>query len=81
MPTPLRWSIPVKASLIVALVLIAGGVFLIVRPPHYASQQNVFKFGGIEATVRREHRLPGWVGGTVLGVGLGVLALGLLKKR
>ncbi len=70
-----------KASLIAAAILIAGGIFLIVRPPHYASRQSVFKLGGIQASVREERPLPGWVGGTVLGVGLGVLSLGLLKKR
>ncbi len=70
-----------KASLIVALVLIAGGIFLIVHPPHYASRQSVFKLGTLQASVRQERELPGWVGGTVLGVGVGVLALGLLKKR
>ena len=70
-----------KASLIVALVLIAGGIVLIVHPPHYASRQSVLKFGGLEASVRQERPLPGWVGGTALGIGLGVLALGLLKKR
>ncbi len=70
-----------KASLIVALVLIAGGIFLIVHPPHYGSQQSVFKFGTLQASVRQERQLPGWVGGTVLGFGLGLLSLGLLKKR
>ena len=70
-----------KASLIVALVLIAGGIFLIVHPPHYASRQSVLRLGSLHASVRQERALPGWIGGTVLGVGLGVLSLGLLKKR
>ncbi len=70
-----------KSSLIVGLVLIAGGILLILHPPHYASQQSVFKFGALQATVRRERVLPGWAGGVVLGVGVGILALGLAKKR
>ena len=70
-----------KASLIVGLVLIAAGILLILHPPHYASQQSVFKFGSLQATVRQERALPGWAGGVVLGVGVGVLALGLVKKR
>jgi hypothetical protein len=41
----------------------------------------VFKFGSLQATVRQERALPGWAGGVVLGVGVGVLALGLAKKR
>lgn len=70
-----------KPSLIVSLVLIAGGIFLILHPPHYVSRQSVFKLGTLHASVRQERPLPGWVGGTVLGIGLGVLSLGLLKKR
>ena len=70
-----------KATLIVGLVLIAGGVLLIAHPPHYTSRQKLFKIGGLQATERQERALPGWAGGTVLGVGLGVLALGLAKKR
>lgn len=70
-----------KVSAIVGLVLIAAGLFLILHPPHYAAQQSVFKLGGLEATVRQERPLPGWIGGTVLGLGLGVLSMGLLKRR
>ena len=69
-----------KAALIAGLILIAGGVFLILRPPHYSTQHSVLKFGGLEATVREERELPGWVGGTVLGAGLVLLSVGLLKR-
>lgn len=69
-----------KASSIVGLILIAGGIFLIVHPPHYATQQSVFKFGGLTASVRQERALPGWVGGSVLGAGLVLLSVGLLKR-
>ncbi len=69
-----------KAPSIVGLILIAGGLFLILRPPHYASEHSVLKFGGLEATVREERPLPGWVGGTVLGAGLVLLSVGLLKR-
>ena len=69
-----------KIRSIVALVLIAGGLFLILRPPHYSTEQSVLKLGNLEATVRQERQLPGWVGGTVLGAGLALLSLGLLKR-
>ena len=69
-----------KASLIAGLVLIAAGIFLILRPPHYASEQSVFKLGDIEAKMQQDRTLPGWVGGVVLGAGIVLLGAGLTKR-
>ena len=69
-----------RASLIAGLVLIAAGVFLILRPPHYASEQSVFQLGNLEAKMQQERTLPGWVGGAVLGAGIVLLGAGLLKR-
>jgi drug/metabolite transporter (DMT)-like permease len=69
-----------KASLIAGLVLIAAGIFLILRPPHYASEQSVFKLGDLEAKMQQERTLPGWVGGAVLGAGIVLLGAGLMKR-
>ncbi len=70
-----------KAALIIGLVLIAAGIFLIVRPPHYASEQSVFKIGNVEARMQQERALPGWVGGTVLGAGIIIIGTALLKRQ
>jgi hypothetical protein len=70
----------VKAPFITGLILIGGGIFLIVRPPHYSSEHRVLEFGGLTASVRQERPLPGWVGGIVLGAGLVLLSVGLLKR-
>lgn len=69
-----------RASFIAGLVLIAAGVFLILRPPHYASEQSVFKLGDLEAKMQQERTLPGWVGGAVLGAGIVLLGAGLVKR-
>jgi len=69
-----------KASLIAGLVLIAAGIFLILRPPHYASEQSVFKVGQLEARMQEDRPLPGWVGGGVLGAGIVLLGVGLVKR-
>lgn len=69
-----------RASLIAGLVLIAAGVFLILRPPHYSREESVVKLGGFEARVQEEHTLPGWVGGAVLGAGVVILGAGLFKR-
>ncbi|HEX5209125.1 MAG TPA: hypothetical protein VFW10_15205 [Steroidobacteraceae bacterium] len=69
-----------KASMIAGLLLIAAGVFLILRPPHYTSDQSVFKLGQLEAKMQQERPLPGWVGGMVLGAGIVLLGAGLVKR-
>lgn len=69
-----------KASLIAGLVLIAAGVFLILRPLHYSSEQSVLKLGNLEAKMQQERTLPGWVGGAVLGAGIVLLGAGLVKR-
>jgi drug/metabolite transporter (DMT)-like permease len=69
-----------RASLIAGLILIAAGVFLILRPPHYSSEQSVFKLGDLEAKVQQERTVPGWLGGAVLGAGVVLLGAGLLRR-
>jgi drug/metabolite transporter (DMT)-like permease len=69
-----------KAFLIAGLVLIAAGIFLILRPPHYTSEQSVFKLGDVEARMQQERPLPAWVGGAVLGAGIVLLGTGLFKR-
>jgi hypothetical protein len=71
----------VRILSIVGLVLVAAGVFLILRPPHYMGNESVFKFGQIEATMQRERRLPGWVGGVALGAGVVLLGVGLARRK
>ena len=69
-----------KAFLVAGLVLIAAGIFLILHPPHYSSEQSVFKLGDVEARMQQEHPLPGWVGGAALGAGIVLLGTGLFKR-
>lgn len=69
-----------KVSLIAGVVLIAAGIFLIVRPPQYAREQSVLKLGNLEARMQQERTLPGWVGGAVLGAGIVLLGAGLVKR-
>jgi drug/metabolite transporter (DMT)-like permease len=69
-----------KAFLITGLALVAAGIFLILRPPHYASEQSVFKIGDVEARMQQGRALPAWVGGAVLGAGVVLLGTGLFKR-
>lgn len=69
-----------RTSIIAGLILIAAGIFLILRPFHYGTEQSVVKLGNFQATVRQEQTLPGWVGGAVLGAGVILLGAGLFKR-
>ena len=69
-----------RVWLISGAVLIVAGMWMIVRPPSYSSEENVFKLGDIEAKMKQEHSVPGWVGGLALGVGVVLFAVGLKRR-
>lgn len=62
------------------LLLIAIGLWIIIRPPSYSHQESVLKFGGLEAKVQEQRPVPGWAGGTALGAGLVLLLVGFRKS-
>jgi len=62
------------------LVLIALGLWLIIRPPSYSHQESVIKFGDLEAKVQEERPIPGWAGGLALGAGLVLVVVGFRKS-
>jgi drug/metabolite transporter (DMT)-like permease len=65
---------------ILGAILIAAGLFLIIRPPSYPHQESVFKLGDLEATVQDRRTVPGWVGGVLLGAGCVLVIVGLKKS-
>jgi hypothetical protein len=69
-----------RASLIVGLILIAAGIFMILRPIHYPSDHTAVKLGSFEAKVETDRTVPEWVGGIVLGAGVVLLGAGLFKR-
>jgi hypothetical protein len=69
-----------RASLIAGLILIAAGIFMILRPLHYPSDRSVLKLGNFQAKVEAERTVPEWVGGIVLGAGVVLLGAGLFKR-
>lgn len=66
---------------ILGAVLVAAGLFLIIRPPTYPHQESVFKLGDLEATVQDKRALPGWVGGVLLGAGCMLVIVGMKRSR
>lgn len=69
-----------RALQISGLVLIAIGLWIIIRPPSYSREESVFKFGDIQAKVQQERSVPGWAGGVALGAGLVLLVVGFRKS-
>ncbi len=66
---------------ILGAVLVAAGLFLIIRPPSYPHQESVFKLGDIEATLQEKRSVPGWVGGVLLGAGCVLVVVGMKRAR
>ena len=69
-----------RAALTAGLILIAAGLFLILRPVHYPSDRSVVKLGNFQAKVEEDRTVPEWVGGIVLGAGVVLLGAGLFKR-
>jgi hypothetical protein len=69
-----------RAMQVVGAVLIALGVWIVIHPPTYSREESVFKVGNIEATMREQHPVPVWVGGAVLGGGVVLMVLGLIRR-
>lgn len=69
-----------RAVQISGAILIAVGLFVIIRPPSYTREESVIKFGDLEAKVQQQHAVPGWVGGVLLGAGCVLVVVGLKKS-
>ena len=65
---------------IAGAILIAAGLFIIIRQPSYSREESVLKLGALEAKVQQTHPVPGWIGGTALGAGLVIVVLGRKKR-
>ena len=69
-----------RALQISGAVLFVIGLWMVIRPPSYSREESVFKFGDIEAKMQQEHRMPGWIGGMVLGAGAVLFVVGVTKR-
>jgi hypothetical protein len=69
-----------RGALIAGVVLAVLGAFALIKGVSYTREESVFKFGGIEAKMQQERRIPDWIGGVALGAGLVLLVTGLRKR-
>ncbi len=64
---------------IVGALLIAVGLFVLIKTPTYSSEKSVFKIGDVEAKVSQEHAIPPWAGGAAVAVGVVLIVVGARK--
>ena len=65
---------------ILGAILIAGGLFVLIKAPSYSSEKSVFKVGDVEAKVAQEHPISPWVGGAALAAGVVLIVAGARKS-
>ena len=64
---------------IAGAILIAGGLFVLIKAPTYSSDKSVFKIGDVEARVAQEHAIPPWVKGVTVAAGTVLLVVSARK--
>ena len=69
-----------RALTVAGAILIAVGLFTIIKAPTYPHEERVFKVGEIEAKLQERRTVPGWVGGVLLGAGCVLVVVGLKKS-
>jgi hypothetical protein len=69
-----------RALQIIGAILIALGLWVLIRPPSYTHEQSVLRLGDVEATVQHQQPVPGWAGGIALGAGAVLLVIGLKRR-
>jgi len=65
---------------IVGALLIAAGLFVLIKAPSYSSDKSVFKVGSVEAKVTEDHAIPAWAGGAALAAGVVLIVVGMRKR-
>ncbi|HVC02605.1 MAG TPA: hypothetical protein VND80_10425 [Steroidobacteraceae bacterium] len=66
---------------IAGALLIAAGLYILIKAPTYSSEHNVLKVGTLQANVREEKPVPPAIGGGALGIGCVLVVIGLTRKR
>ncbi|MEA3174171.1 MAG: hypothetical protein QOF42_1582 [Gammaproteobacteria bacterium] len=69
-----------RAMQIVGALLIAAGLFIMIKSPSYSSEKSVLKVAGLEAKVNEQHEIPAWAGGAALAAGVVLVVVGLRKR-
>jgi drug/metabolite transporter (DMT)-like permease len=69
-----------RAVQILGALLIAGGLYILIKAPSYSTDKNLFNVGGVQATVQQAHEIPAWAGGAALAAGVVLVVVGSRKR-
>ena len=69
-----------RIALIIGALLIAGGLYILIKSPSYSQDKSVLKVGPLEANVKQEHEIPPWLGGVALAAGVVFVVVGARGK-
>jgi drug/metabolite transporter (DMT)-like permease len=69
-----------RAVQIIGAILIAGGLYILIKSPTYSSDKSFFKVGQVEAKLQQSHEIPTWAGVAALAAGVVLVVAGLSKR-
>jgi hypothetical protein len=69
-----------KVLQIIGALLIAGGLYVLIKGASYPSDKSIFKVGNVEAKIEQRHDIPPWAGGVAIGAGVVLLVAGIGKR-
>jgi len=61
---------------IIGAVLIAAGLYVLIKSPTFSREESVLKIGDMEAKVQRQHDIPPWAGGAAIAAGIVLIVVG-----
>ena len=66
-----------KVLQIIGAILIAAGLYVLVKGASYPSDKSLFKVGDVEAKIEQHHEVPPWVGGVAIAAGVVLVVVGI----
>jgi drug/metabolite transporter (DMT)-like permease len=69
-----------RAVQIIGAILIAAGLYILIKSPTYSSDKSLFKIGDVEAKVQQSHDIPPWAGGVAVAAGVVLVVVGVRKR-
>jgi hypothetical protein len=69
-----------KILQIIGAILIAAGLYVLVKGASYPSDKSLFKVGNVEAKIEEHHDIPPWIGGVGIAAGVVLVVVGLGKR-
>ncbi len=70
-----------KPHVVAGIVLVALGVFIVLRGLSYGSGRSVVRVGDFQASVEEQRAIPTWVGGAAIVGGLLLVGAGVRRLK